>query len=145
MGHRHKVAATLVAVVVVSAVVLATRPVSTAGPWDDWGCPPAQIGTSTYDFFADEGGFATAERALRAEAEFQATDGMLEGDRYLEALGSRSGPTRYDPETGELFIDDRIYARFVASPLGDGTWVVGQITNCSPPPPGGNSPGPTPA
>lgn len=147
MSRRRKVVVlgAGVAVIAAAAVVLSTRPGSTAGPWDGWGCPPEQIGTSSYDFLGYEGGFATAEQALRAEAEFQTTDGALEGDRYLEALGSRSGPTRYDPKTGELYLDGEIYARFKASPFDDGTWVVAQITNCFPPPPEGNSPGPTPA
>jgi hypothetical protein len=145
MRHRQKVAALIVVVVAVGSVVLATRPAPTSGPSDGWGCPPASIGTSEYDFGSYASGFATAEQALRAEAEFQATDGALEGDRYLEALGSRSGPTRYDPETGELIIDGRIYARFFATPFDDGTWAVGQITNCFPPPPADTSPGPTPA
>lgn len=144
VSHRQKVAAIVVVVVAAGSVVLATRPASTSGPWDGWGCPPASIGTSTYDFVADASGFATAEQALRAEAEFQATDGGLEGARYLEALDSRSGPTRYDPKSGELVIDGRIYARFFATPFDDGTWAVGEITNCFPPPAAGISPGPTP-
>ena len=144
MSHGRKVAAIAGAVVATSAVVLATRPASPAGPWDGWGCPPAQIGTSTYTFIEGEGGFASADQALRAEAEFQATDGALEGDRYLEALGSGPGPTLYDPGTGELHLDGKVYARSVASQRADGTWVVEQITNCGPPPPAGTSPGPTP-
>ena len=127
----------------VTAVVVLTRPGSTAGPGDGWGCPPARIGTTVYEFDSGSSGSSTAAEALRDEAEFQAADGALLGDRYLEALGSRSGPTRYDPETGHLSIDGRIYARFVASELPNGTWVVGSISNCMPPPEGGG-PGPTP-
>jgi hypothetical protein len=144
MSRRRWVVVLGVGVAVVAAVVVATRQGPTAGLWDGWGCPPEQIGSSVYDVVAEARGSATAEEALRAEAEFQAADGALLGDRYVEALGSRSGPTRYDPETGELSIEGRIYARFVASELPNGTWIVGSIDNCMPPPPRGAEPGPTP-
>jgi hypothetical protein len=145
MSHRGRIAIFLVATVAGTTLILLTRPASTAGPWDGWGCPPAQIGHSVYDFVSDASGFASADEALRAEADFQAADGALEGDRYLEAVISRTGPTRYVPDTGDLYVDGSIYARFVPSRLEDGTWVVASITNCGPPPPVGNSPGPTPA
>ncbi len=50
------------------------------------------------------------------------------------AVHSATGPDRYDPGSGALFIDDDIAARFTVSELPDGTFAVGTIETCGPDP-----------
>ena len=132
-----------VSAVIVAGFALDPSPGRTSGPWDAWGCPPEQIMFSVAGL-ATEGGSPTPEDALREQIALFAQDGIGPESSFVAALESRSGPTRYEPETGLLFIDGKIRAQVLPTRLDDGTWSIGSATVCGPPA-GEQEPGPTPS
>ncbi len=120
--------AVLVAALAASAA-LGTAIGSRGGPLGEWGCPRGRIGYSLFTN-AESGGHASPEEALAALAPFLAADGAREQPEYAEALASRTGPTRFDPHTGKLYIDDRLEARITLVQLADGTWTVDNLMLC---------------
>jgi hypothetical protein len=111
------------------SAALGTAIGSASGPYDEWGCPPERIGYSLFTN-ADGGGDASPEETLAALAPFLAADGERGQSDYAEALASRTGPTRFEPDTGELYIDGRIEARIALVQLTDGTWAVDNVMLC---------------
>ncbi len=74
-----------------------------------------------------------------------ASDGPRAAAEYAAALASRAGPNRFEPETGKLYIGDRVEARIALGQLADGTWTVDIETLCMRPPTAEEaSPYPTP-
>lgn len=117
---------------------------SAGGPYDERGCPPERIGHSVFTY-AEGGGYASPEETLAALAPFLAADGAREQSEYAEALASTTGPTRFEPDTGKLYIDDKVEARIALVQLADGTWTVDSEMLCHRPvPPELVSPYPTP-
>lgn len=105
--------------------------------------PPERIGYSLFTY-AEGSGYASPEEALAALAPFLAADGAREQSEYAQAL-SRTGPTRFEPDTGKLYIDDRVEARIALVQLADGTWTVDNQMLCGlPVSPELASPYPTP-
>jgi hypothetical protein len=127
-----------------AAAALGTAIGSASGPYDDWGCPPERIAHSIYDP-AEGGGYASPDDLLAALAPFLATDGAREQSEYADALASRSGPTRFEPDTGNLYIDDEIEARIALTQIADGTWTIDSEMLCEPATTQLPSPGPTPS
>lgn len=126
------------------SAVLGTAIGSAGGPFDDWGCPSERIMQEVYTP-ADGGGYGSEEEALTAMVEFLAADGDQAASEYAEAIASRTGPTRYEPETGEVFIADKVEAEIQLEQLSDGTWAASRLTLCGRPvPPELSSPYPTP-
>jgi hypothetical protein len=132
------------AVALVAAAALGTAVGSAGGPYDEWGCPRERIGHWIYPP-AESGGYVSPEETLAAHARFLAADGAHDESVYADALNSRTGPDRFELETGTLFIDDRIEARIFLMQLTDGTWTVDNERLCMrPPSPELASPYPTP-
>lgn len=118
---------------------------SAGGPFADWGCPSERIARQVYTP-AEGGGYKTEDEALTAMADFLAADGDQARSEYAEAIASRTGPTRYEPETGRIFIYDKVEVQLRFDQLPDGTWTPSEVTLCGPPvPPELASPYPTPA
>lgn len=117
-----------------AAAVLGTAVGSAGGPYDEWGCPPGRIGDSIYTP-AEGGGYASPEETLAALAPFLVADGARAEADYAEALASRTGPDRFEPQTGHLYINDRIEARITLAQLADGTWTVENEMLCHRPVP----------
>jgi len=110
----------------------------------EWGCPPERRALEVADS-APGGGASSRQELLREEAVVLAEDGVASRSALLDAVDSRTGPTRYEPSTGKLFVDGELLARFKAVELEDGTWTVGGVTFCFPPPPIDPVPGITPS
>ena len=128
-----------------AAAALGTAVGAAGGADNEWGCPPERIGHSVYTP-AEGGGYSSPEETLAARATFLAADGAHDESVYADALNSRTGPDRFELETGTLFIDDRIEARIFLTQLADGTWTVDNEMLCMrPPSPELASPYPTPA
>lgn len=128
-----------------AAAALGTAVGSAGGPYDEWGCPPERIGHSVFEP-AEGGGYASPEETLAAHAPFLASDGARAEAEYAAALVSRVGPNRFEPETGKLYIGDRVEARIALTQLSDGTWTIDNETLCHRPvPPELASPYPTPS
>lgn len=124
----------------VAAVVLGTA-VGTAG--DEWGCPLERIAHSVYTP-AEGGGYPSPDEAVLGLLPELAEDGPRDRDEYASALTSRTGATRYDPDTGMVHVDGKVYARLALTQLGDGTWTIDNMRLCHRPPSELASPGPTP-
>jgi hypothetical protein len=77
------------------------------------------------------GGHESQRGALRAGADRLSEDGYLDGSVLLAALDGRSGPDRYDPATGDLFLDDKVHVDLCRPELHDGTWSVGNVRYCA--------------
>jgi hypothetical protein len=117
---------------------------SAEGPYDDWGCPPERIAREIITP-AEGGGYKTEAEALTAMAVYLARDGAQDRSEYAAAINSRTGPTRFDPETGQIYIDDMVEAQLQFQQLDDGSWAAAEVVICGPPvPPELASPYPTP-
>lgn len=146
MGRNPKIlrGAGLVAALI-GAAALGMAVGSAGAPTGDWACPPERVGIDLITLL-EGGGSATAEDALVEYADLLAEDGTYSRDEYVAAITSRTGSDRFDPETGELFLDDQLQAVIVTEQLTDGTWAVGRVESCRrPPTPEEESPYPTPA
>ena len=117
-----------------AAAVLGTAVGSASGPYDDWGCPPERIGHSTFEP-AEGGGYPSPEETLAAHARYLAADGAHSEADYAEALVLRTGPDRFELDTGTLYIDNRIDARITLAQLADGTWTIDNEMLCMRPVP----------
>jgi hypothetical protein len=145
-GSRSSTVARGVAVTaaLVGAVALGTAAGSADGPYNDWGCPKERIGFSFYEPSEGEG-YDSPQGTLLALARFLAADGARTEAEYANAIASPTGPDRFEPTTGTLYMDDRIEARIALAQLADGTWTVDNETLCGRPvPPALASPDPTP-
>jgi hypothetical protein len=109
-----------------------------------WGCPPESRGMSVVDG-PPTGGSPTQVAAAASFAGFLAQDGTGSAQALRAAFGSTTGPSRYEPATGLLFVDAKIRAKFGIGQLSDGTFAVGSLEHCMRPPSEGDSPGPTPS
>ena len=131
-------------VALLAAVVLGTSVGSARYDWSEWGCIPERIGTSIYTNDAG-GGSPTPNEAVFAQLQRLAGDGALDRADYAEALGLWVGPSRYEPETGRIYVDGRIQAQLALTQLADGTWATDNLTLCMrSPSPRLASPFPTP-
>jgi hypothetical protein len=136
--------AAVLASALTAAAALGTAVGAAGGDDNEWGCSPEQIGRSVFTP-AEGGGYSSPEETLAAHTTFLAADGAHDESRYADALNSRTGPDRFEPETGTLFINDRIEARIFLTKLADGTWTVDNEMLCMrPPSPELASPYPTP-
>jgi hypothetical protein len=133
-GRLRAIKTAAVVVALVGAAALGTAVGSAGGPYDGWECPPDRIGHTLYTN-AEGGGYASPEETLADHARFLAADGPHDESVYAEALASRTGPDRFEPETGELYVDDRIEARITLTELADGTWSVDNELLCHRPVP----------
>jgi hypothetical protein len=112
-------------------------------PYDDWGCPPERIAREIITP-AEGGGYQTEDEALTSMVEYLAREGAHDRSEHAVAISSRSGPTRFDPETGRIYIDDRVEVQLQFQQL-DGTWAAAEVVICGrPAPPELASPYPTP-
>jgi hypothetical protein len=135
----------LLTLAVVGGAALGTAVGSPAGPSDEWGCPSDRFATTVYTP-AEGGGYETEDEALTAMVEFLVADGDRSRSEYAEAIGSKTGPTRYETETGRVFMDNKIEAQLRFAQLLDGTWATSELRLCGPPVrPEVASPYPTPA
>src|SRR5829696_6272944 len=83
----------------VAGAALGTAFGSASDPYDDWGCPPEQISHSTFEP-AEGGGYSSREETLASHARHLAADGAHSEAEYAEALAARTGPNRFEPDTG---------------------------------------------
>jgi len=128
----------------VGGAALGTAIGSAGGPFDEWGCPSERIARETFTP-AESGGYKTQSEALAAMVGFFAADGDQAASEYAAAVASSSGPTRYEPDTGRLFIEDKVEVQLRFEQLPDGTWTPSEVTICGPSaPPDLASPYPTP-
>jgi hypothetical protein len=114
----------------VLAVVLGTA-IGSAG--DEWGCTRDRIGHSLYTNDRGGGDASPDDAAVRIASEL-AREGPLEQAAYEAAMTSREGPTRYEPDTGKVFVDGNVYADVAFTQLADGTWAIDNMTSCMRPP-----------
>ena len=129
----------------IAAAALGTAIGAAGGADNEWGCPAEQIGRSVFTP-AEGGGYSSPQETLAANTDYLAADGAHDESLYADALNSRRGPDRFEPETGTLFINDRIEARIFLTKLADGTWTVDNEMLCMrPPSPELASPYPTPS
>ena len=136
--------AAALAIALASGTALGTAVGSASGPYDDWGCPPERISHSTFEPYQG-GGYSSREETLAAHVSYLAADGAHPEDEYAEALASPTGPNRFEPDTGTLYIDDKIEARITLVQFADGTWTVDNEMLCGRPvQPALTSPYPTP-
>jgi hypothetical protein len=134
-----------IAFALIAAVALGTAIGSAGGPYDGWGCAHERIGHSIFES-AEGGGFASQGETLAAHAPMPAADGARTESEYREAVASRTGPDRFEPDTGLLHIDDKIEAQISLVRLNDGTWTIDNETLCHGPVPSElASPYPTPS
>lgn len=118
--------------------------IATAGVWgaptrgfrEGWGCEPERIGI-TIGEPADGGGSADEVAAIRDLLPNLAADGQVPLAQLEDAVTHRTGPSRFDPASGELYIDDLIHADIGVSQLEDGTWVALNYEHCMRPPESG--------
>jgi hypothetical protein len=137
--------AAALAIALASGTALGTAVGSASSPYDDWGCPPERISHSIFEP-AEGGGYASREETLAEHARYLAADGAHSEPEYAEALALRTGPNRFEPDSGTLYIDDKIEARITLTQLADGTWTVDNEMLCGRPvPPALASPYPTPS
>ncbi|MFN8233521.1 MAG: hypothetical protein U0V56_08650 [Actinomycetota bacterium] len=130
-----------VAVVLLAAGALAMLG-SVAGAGNEWGCDGDRIGTEVFEF-GESGGSKDPTAAREALIVYLKDQGVAD-DSYLAALRSESGPDRFEPDTGRLWIDDQVRVEMFAAQLDDGTWAVGMARYCMPLPEQ-QSPGLTPS
>jgi hypothetical protein len=111
--------------------------IATAGVWgsptrgfrEGWGCEPERIGfTSTS--LEEGGGSSDQLEAVRDVLPSLAEDGEVPLEQLERAVDRRSGPSRFGPGTGQLWIDGLIHAEIHVSQLMDGTWVAGSYEQC---------------
>lgn len=83
--------------------------------------------------------YVEAVDALRSAKEPDPRIAMTDSDYQaaLAALESTRGPSRFDENTGDLIVDDRLVARFGLTRLPDGSFAVTTIETCGPPPTSG--------
>lgn len=144
MHKRYVFGSLAFIVVVIAGAVLGTAVGSAGGPYDDWGCPVERIATQVYTP-AEGGGYATEDDALKGMVEFLAADGERTQSEYAEAIASRTGPNRYEPDTGRIYLDDRVEVQLNFEQLPDRTWTPSEVIICGPPAPADlASPYPTP-
>lgn len=111
----------------------------------EWGCPSEQIGTAIYTL-AEEGGHKTPDDAIVGQLVTLSGDGLLSREKYLTALPSSSGESRYDASTGRLYVEGVLHAEMVLTQIPDGSWGVQTLTYCMRPPTAKEaSPFPTPS
>jgi hypothetical protein len=127
--RRRVIGITGFGLALLGGAVLGTAVGSAGSPYDAWACERDRIGTETYSP-GDGGGYESTEAALLAGAEFLAADGIKDRSAYEAALASREGPSRYDPETGDLYIDDQVVARLSVTELPDRTWTLAEVSLC---------------
>jgi hypothetical protein len=113
-----------------------------AGAENEWGCDGDRIGTEVFEF-GESGGSKDPGAAREALVVYLIEQGVGD-DSYLAALKSESGPNRFEPDTGRLWIDDQVRVEMFAAQLDDGTWAVGTARYCMPLPEQ-QSPGVTPS
>jgi hypothetical protein len=144
MGWKRVLGSAVFAGALVAGAALGTAIGTAGGPYDDWGCPSEQITREVYTP-AEAGGYKTRDEALTAMVDFLATDGDQARSEYADAIASRTGPTRYDPELGRVYIADKVEVELHFEQLPDGTWTPSEVTLCGRPvPPEIASPYPTP-
>lgn len=115
--------------------------IATAGVWGSptrrfkggWGCEPERIGF-TIGEPAGRGGSPDELAAVRDLLPSLAQDGEVSLARLQDALSRRTGPSSFDPSSGELRIDGLIHATIGVRRLGDGTWVASTYHHCMSPP-----------
>jgi len=123
--RRRRILAVLVIIpLLAAAAVIAT---AQAGG-DEWACDV--FATTSFTLAGETGGLADPEAALREGVEFLSQDGVADTSVMLAALERRSGPDRFDPTTGELFLDGKVRVQFGLSKLTDGTWALGRMKYC---------------
>jgi hypothetical protein len=128
-GKRTGLVIVAIAIVGGMAIGAAVR----AGASSDWACKPEQVAFAIVEH-EPEGGASTAAEALRNEANAEAHFGVVTESQLDQALASDSGDTRYDADTGMLYVDGSVVAKFRATQLTDKTWVVGSAQFCTVPP-----------
>jgi hypothetical protein len=112
--------------------------IATAGVWgsptrgfkDGWGCEPERI-AFTIGEPSGRGGSVDELAAVRELLPLLAEDGEVSLALLEDAAGRRSGPSSFDPSSGELRIDGLIQAMIGVSQLGDGTWVASTYHHCT--------------
>jgi hypothetical protein len=122
-----------------AAAIIGVLAISAHGSSTDWPCDNLMHASGDHVT-----GFPTEDEALkRAELILEGMPGFTGTSQQLdEALASDQGPTRYDPTTGNLFIDGVLAAQFSATKLSDGTYIADEVTTCAPKTAGGASSGP---
>jgi hypothetical protein len=94
----------------------------------------------------DGGGYESQEEALLAAATFLASDFAAASEADLkEAVTSTTGDTRFEADSGKVFIGGSVQAELNLVQLSDGTWTVDFLRYCSVPTDDPGEPGPTPS
>lgn len=145
MRKKRILGSVVFVVALTGGAALGTAIGSAGGPFDDWGCPSERITREVYTP-AEGGGYKTQDEALTAMVDVLSADGDQTRSDYATAVASRTGPTRYEPATGRIFIADKIEVQLQFEQLSDGTWTPSEVTLCGRPvSPALTSPYPTPA
>lgn len=118
--------------------------IATTGVWgsptrgfrEGWGCAPDRIG-STIDEPVAGPGSADEIAAIRDLLPSLVADGVVPLAQLEDAASRRSGPSSFNPTTGELRIDGLIHATIGIIQLRDGTWVAVTYEHCMRPPASG--------
>jgi hypothetical protein len=112
---------------------------SSASADKDWACSDDQLATEEFEL-ASGGGYKTTDDALVDQATILAKDGVADAADLADAAAVAA-----ENDSSRLVIDGRVVADVSFAELSDGTWTIGSVTYCSPPPGDGGSSGPTPS
>ncbi len=130
MNRGKRTGLVIVAIGIVAALAIGAA--VGAGASSDWACKPEYVATAINEY-TSEGGDSTAAEALRNEAYVLARDRVASESQLAQALASDKGDTRYDADTGMLYVDGSVVARFSAGQFADKSWGVGTAQFCYPP------------
>jgi len=145
MARRRRVIGTILFLAaLLTAAFLGTALGSTSWATDEWACPKEQVASVTYAL-ADTGGYSSIDEALADMPRFLADAGERTESEYADAIASRSGPDRYEPDTGKIVIKDKVEAQLAIEQLNDKSWAPALLTICGPSAPAEPpTPSPTP-
>ena len=88
----------------------------------------------TISSLGEGGGRSDELEAARDVLPSLAADGEVPRAQLEDAVDRRSGPSHFDPASGQLMIDGSIHAEIHVSQLMVGSWAVGSYEQCMRPP-----------
>jgi hypothetical protein len=125
----------LFAIGAIGAAAAATDQRATSGEWAGWACDPSSILAFQVMPDASVPGDKTPQDAMDA---FMATNNMQIRMKHLgivsesqTAISQTTGPDRYEPGTGDLYVNGGIVARFAAAPVDAGGYRVRSYLICT--------------
>ena len=144
MSTRTIRVALMCVVPLAAGVIIGSFVISSAGAANPWGCDLTRLADSHIQN-ATAGGYKTRPEAVAAWIPQLARESVVAQDALLAAFDSRTGPDRYEPESGRLFVADQLQAEFGVEELSDGSLAVASVAYCSEPPSKLGQPGETPS